>query len=143
MGVAGEMWPYFQPNFASLGRYLSQHPRYARVAAFIPTGWADGSKYNREHAEQSSGACSVVCVPYSEHSNFEELRAFVSFLKPRCRPEALYARGSHARDAGACGRVAGRSYQLSFRMRAREGRWPHDSRPSSMVRYAMHPAPSA
>lgn len=93
MGVAGEMWPYFQPNFASLGRYLSQHPRYARVAAFIPTGWADGSKYNREHAEQSSGACSVVCVPYSEHSNFEELRAFVSFLKPRCRPEALYARG--------------------------------------------------
>ena len=41
------------------------------------------SKYNREHRTQVRGAVEVTIVPYSEHSNFDELCSFVSFLKPR------------------------------------------------------------
>ena len=84
MGVAGELWPYFRPNYNKCAEYvqelnqqillLSREKKestttnnntpsaaagddhyccdyyYDRVVAFIPTGWANGSKWNREHS---------------------------------------------------------------------------------------------
>ena len=85
MGVVGDVWPYFQPNFGSIRKYIQTHSLpYKRALGVIPTGWAASSKWNRTHAIQTdeSGCYSVMLSPYSEHSNFEELQAFVSFIRP-------------------------------------------------------------
>eukprot|EP00978_Attheya_sp_CCMP212_P044951 scaffold328098_cov24-Attheya_sp.AAC.1 len=53
MGVAGELWPYFRPNFNECAKYahaLNHHKRYQRVVAIVPTGWADGSNWNKKNA---------------------------------------------------------------------------------------------
>mmetsp|Transcript_32955 Transcript_32955/g.98118 ORF Transcript_32955/g.98118 Transcript_32955/m.98118 type:complete len:629 (-) Transcript_32955:414-2300(-) len=112
MGIAGELWPYFQPNYNACAQYaLSQKKRYSRVVAFLPTGWADASAWNRKNAisrrrvnkknirkysavegdtEADNGGNSngfidveIRLLPYSEHSTFPELRCFVEFLRPR------------------------------------------------------------
>ena len=84
MGAAGEMWPFFRPNFTNMERYLRQHaPATTACVAFIPTGWADSSSYNRRNCTQRHKDLIVNIVPYSEHSNFEELCEFVAFLKPQ------------------------------------------------------------
>jgi hypothetical protein len=92
MGLAGQMHPFFQPNFEACADYAREIPRpgmepYKKVVAFIPTGWADASNWNRKNAVSQS-LCKdiqveVRLVCYSEHSTFSELQAFVSFLKPR------------------------------------------------------------
>eukprot|EP00980_Cylindrotheca_fusiformis_P031443 scaffold26371_cov117-Cylindrotheca_fusiformis.AAC.1 len=39
MGLAGEMWPYFRPNFVKCKEYVEQLDKeYDRVVAFLPTG---------------------------------------------------------------------------------------------------------
>jgi hypothetical protein len=41
MGFAGELWPFFRPNFTNVQEYLSQEmPGCAAAVAFIPSGWA-------------------------------------------------------------------------------------------------------
>jgi hypothetical protein len=95
MGTVGEMWPFFQPNFPACRDYAEKlnHKKYQKVIAFIPTGWAHGSNYNKKNAVVSRSMSyrdsndqvdvEIRLVGYSEHSAFNELVEFVSFLKPR------------------------------------------------------------
>ena len=94
MGLAGEIWPFFRPNFVKCADYARRlEQTYEKVVAFLPTGWAHGSKWNREHAVSQKTVPSndhygpvdveVRLVPYSEHSAFSELVSFVHFLRPR------------------------------------------------------------
>lgn len=88
MGLAGEMWPYFRPNYAACAEYAQKlNKPYSRVVAFIPTGWADASNWNKKNAI-SKAQCKglhieIRLISYSEHSAFSELQDFVRFLRPR------------------------------------------------------------
>ena len=61
--------------------------RFDAVVAFRPTGWAFGrggaSAGAAGRTIRLGGSVSIVEVPYSEHSSFEELRQCVSDLRPR------------------------------------------------------------
>lgn len=89
MGLAGEMWPFFRPNFWACANYARQisSSQYKKVVAFIPTGWADASNWNKKNAITSAKCDDVEVeirlISYSEHSSFSELQAFVEFLQPR------------------------------------------------------------
>ena len=93
MGLAGELWPFFRPNFLKCATYAHELQQgYEKVVAFLPTGWAHGSKWNREHAvtqktvtDEVSASIDVEVrlIPYSEHSAFSELVSFVQYLRPR------------------------------------------------------------
>ena len=108
MGKCGEMWPYFRPNYNESAKYAVDvgslsDKQYDRVVAFIPTGWADATNWNKKNAvskrrvdmdkiqnreggDQKTGHfidVEIRLIPYSEHSTFPELCAFVDFLKPR------------------------------------------------------------
>lgn len=96
MGLAGELWPYFQPNYSACRDYVEalEHKRYSKVVAFLPTGWAHGSNWNKKNAvvtksmaykinESERVEVEIRLVSYSEHSAFTELVDFVTFLKPR------------------------------------------------------------
>ncbi|KAI9098758.1 beta-lactamase-like protein [Phlyctochytrium arcticum] len=77
--------------------YDEPEQHYSRVTCIVPTGWTwEFQKRNREkkgsQAKEDQWVVSmdrpgfpemkVWQVPYSEHSNFAELREFVSFLRP-------------------------------------------------------------
>ena len=123
MGLAGEMWPYFQPNFQKLAKYVEdlspeineneiadqgQPPKkYDKVVAFIPTGWADASNWNKKNAISTKAVklsssrslhVEVRLISYSEHSTFPELVSFVQFLKPRKVIPTVYSDASHKRQ---------------------------------------------
>ena len=97
MGMAGELWPFFRPNFQKCVDYVQAlDKRYDRVVAFIPTGWALSSNWNKKHAisqkrvEYEKGKrekhwidVEIRLVSYSEHSTFTELMTFVQYLRPR------------------------------------------------------------
>jgi glyoxylase-like metal-dependent hydrolase (beta-lactamase superfamily II) len=97
MGLAGELWPYFQPNYPSCRDYVEklEHKKYDKVVAFLPTGWANGSNWNKKNSVVSQSMpynddngdkrldVEIRLVSYSEHSAFTELIDFVTFLKPR------------------------------------------------------------
>lgn len=95
MGLAGELWPYFQPNYPACRDYVEKldHKRYSKVVAFLPTGWANGSNWNKKNAVVSQSMplknsdrrvdIEIRLISYSEHSAFTELVDFVTFLKPR------------------------------------------------------------
>src|SRR5690554_1064922 len=55
--------------------------RFSRVVGFLPTGWAFGKSISRP-TKRTSGPLTIFGVPYSEHSNYNELRACVGWLKP-------------------------------------------------------------
>jgi DNA ligase-1 len=109
MGLAGEMWPFFRPNFQKVATYVqelessvqerqsvSTRP-YKKVVAFIPTGWANASNWNKKNSVSIKQVSintphggpprnlhvEIRLVGYSEHSSFSELVSFVRFLKPR------------------------------------------------------------
>jgi DNA repair metallo-beta-lactamase len=88
MGLAGELWPFFRPNYWACADYAKKLTKpYTRVVAFLPTGWADGSNWNKKNAV-SSWDCADIrveirLVSYSEHSTFPELQEFIHFLQPR------------------------------------------------------------
>lgn len=92
MGMAGEMWPFFQPNHWGCAEYAREinkqrKQQYDKVVAFLPTGWAEASNWNKKNGV-SRKHCNgidveVRLVAYSEHSSFVELQEFVNFLKPR------------------------------------------------------------
>jgi len=51
MGQAGSLHPFFQPNFEECALYAHRRNKgYNKVVAFIPTGWANSSKYNKENS---------------------------------------------------------------------------------------------
>ena len=103
MGLCGEMWPYFRPNYNECAKYAERlEKRYDRVVAFIPTGWANATNWNKKNAiskrkvdmdkiQNKEGGkesnrhidVEVRLISYSEHSTFSELCSFVEFLKPR------------------------------------------------------------
>lgn len=111
MGLAGSLHPYFQPNFEDCAIYANKLKKgYTRVVAFIPTGWANASKYNQNHAisvkrvnlrelvvgsgDDGNGKgigignhdfihVEIRLVAYSEHSSFSELRECVEFMRPK------------------------------------------------------------
>lgn len=47
----------------------------------MPTGWLYEMK-KKAFPVRSKGSCSIHLVPYSEHSNYAELREFVRFIRP-------------------------------------------------------------
>ena len=81
----------------TIARYYRN--RYDTVVAFKPTGWTftQARKHARATKRQKRGALIQYAVPYSEHSSFAELRAFVAFLKPRAiLPHVGNDRGENA-----------------------------------------------
>ncbi|KAK7272987.1 hypothetical protein RIF29_14032 [Crotalaria pallida] len=79
--VLGETWPYFRPNFVRMEEIMRERG-YAKVVGFVPTGWTYEVKRNR-FAVKSKDSFEIHLVPYSEHSNYEELREYVKFLRPK------------------------------------------------------------
>jgi len=52
MNVAGEMFPFFIPDYRACADYADTKTggvKYDRVVAFIPTGWANASNWNRKN----------------------------------------------------------------------------------------------
>lgn len=94
MGFAGSMWAYFKANFENIDNHmnllndmkkergLSVRP-FTHALAFIPTGWAESSTYNRTNSLQTQNNLAVQLIAYSEHSQYNELMDFVGWLKPR------------------------------------------------------------
>lgn len=110
MGLAGSLHPFFKPNYEQVALYAHElNKGYSKVVAFIPTGWAISSKFNKENAisskripmtdlkdllpertarkgcygNDSSILVEIRLIPYSEHSSYSELRSCVEFFKPR------------------------------------------------------------
>ncbi|XP_024187828.1 DNA ligase 6 isoform X2 [Rosa chinensis] len=79
--VLGETWPYFRPNFVKMEEIMVERG-YSRVVGFVPTGWTYEVKRNK-FSVRSKDAFEIHLVPYSEHSNYDELREYVRFLKPK------------------------------------------------------------
>ncbi|XP_022771969.1 DNA ligase 6 isoform X3 [Durio zibethinus] len=79
--VLGETWPYFRPNFARMKEIMVEKG-YEKVIGFVPTGWTYEVKRNK-FAVRSKDTFEIHLVPYSEHSNYDELREYVKFLKPK------------------------------------------------------------
>ena len=73
-------------------RCLERVKRFAKcrplaLVAFKPTGWTvDGGDKRGGSGEVKDGPCrqgiTVYSVPYSEHSSFDELRAFLTLMRP-------------------------------------------------------------
>ncbi|KAK4477671.1 hypothetical protein RD792_016916 [Penstemon davidsonii] len=79
--VLGETWPYFRPNFVKMKEIMSEKG-YSKVVGFVPTGWTYEVKKNK-FAVRTQDSFEIHLVPYSEHSNYVELREYVKFLKPK------------------------------------------------------------
>ncbi|KAJ8567441.1 hypothetical protein K7X08_019649 [Anisodus acutangulus] len=79
--VLGETWPYFRPNFEKMDKIMNEKG-YSKVVGFVPTGWTYEVKQNK-FSVRKKDSFEVHLVPYSEHSNYDELRQYVKFLKPK------------------------------------------------------------
>ncbi|XP_058179311.1 DNA ligase 6 isoform X1 [Rhododendron vialii] len=79
--VLGETWPYFRPNFVKVKEIMNERG-YSKVVGFVPTGWTYEVKRNK-FAVRTKDEFEIHLVPYSEHSNYDELREYVRFLKPK------------------------------------------------------------
>eukprot|EP00257_Ricinus_communis_P020858 XP_015580202.1 DNA ligase 6 [Ricinus communis] len=79
--VLGETWPYFRPNFANMKEIMVERG-YSRIVGFVPTGWTYEVKHNK-FSVRSKDSFEIHLVPYSEHSNYDELREYVKFLRPK------------------------------------------------------------
>ena len=87
-GIGGSVMPFFRPNFESLEEYRSDliqtyNMEVSRIMVIIPTGWVAMNAYNKIHNRVEEGNCVIQLVPYSEHSNFAELKDCVQHFKPR------------------------------------------------------------
>ncbi|RHZ07385.1 hypothetical protein DYB37_010782 [Aphanomyces astaci] len=77
--------PMHSLNFDVMGGLLTKHRlRFHKVIAFQPTGWTfSGKKHKLSSTRmQMDGKLIIYGIPYSEHSSFEELCAFVTAFKP-------------------------------------------------------------
>eukprot|EP00751_Fragilariopsis_kerguelensis_P035280 CAMPEP_0170949392 /NCGR_PEP_ID=MMETSP0735-20130129/29252_1 /TAXON_ID=186038 /ORGANISM="Fragilariopsis kerguelensis, Strain L26-C5" /LENGTH=301 /DNA_ID=CAMNT_0011359455 /DNA_START=870 /DNA_END=1775 /DNA_ORIENTATION=- len=126
MGLAGSLFPFFRVNYQKLANYVEelsckestedipslkekqrQCREYDKVVAFIPTGWANSSNWNKKNAistkmVQLSSSTSlhveVRLISYSEHSAFPELVSFVEYLKPRKIIPTVFSDQKHYRE---------------------------------------------
>ncbi|KAF8818522.1 Dna repair metallo-beta-lactamase, partial [Cardiosporidium cionae] len=104
MDKLGSMFPFFRPNFKKIQSYITSHrlqENFSHVIGFIPTGWANGSQWNREHKRSlkikkftlkrfCKDTFEINLIPYSEHSNNQELQEFIKFLDPRLIIPTVY-----------------------------------------------------
>ncbi|CAN4079927.1 unnamed protein product [Withania somnifera] len=79
--VLGETWPYFRPSFEKMDKIMKEKG-YSKVVGFVPTGWTYEVKRNK-FSVRKKDSFEIHLVPYSEHSNYDELRQYVKFLKPK------------------------------------------------------------
>ncbi|TPX58798.1 hypothetical protein PhCBS80983_g02876 [Powellomyces hirtus] len=100
-GKLGEMVPggwKFLPNWSFAEQYLEWvnsllpegEQKFTDFIGIVPTGWT--WEFQKQHGASSlfysisrpgyAERMKIYQVPYSEHSNFEELREFIAFLKP-------------------------------------------------------------
>ena len=123
MGLAGELWPFFRPNYIKVAEYVQQLNNeirllqqqqqttkstttstdgscdcgvscyYDRVVAFIPTGWAHGSKWNREHSISKK----TVTLDLDDNDNEESC---MSAISTNVRAHGLYLESGSAANAG-------------------------------------------
>lgn len=65
-------------NYDDLKLYLEEYEEtFSHILAFRPSGWEKASKPRHQ------GKISVIGIEYSEHSSYDELKRFVSFLRPK------------------------------------------------------------
>ena len=113
MGLAGEMFPFFRPNFLKLAKYVEelsslvtknnedinrtnsagdipslkekqeQHREYDKVVAFIPTGWCNASNWNKKNA------ISTKMVQISSSMSLHVEVRLVSYSEHSSFPELL------------------------------------------------------
>lgn len=125
MGMAGEMWPFFRPNYRACVDYVEKLDKgYDKVVAFLPTGWADSSNWNKKNAvntrrmqfKEKNGHLDIEIrlVCYSEHSAFPELCAFVEYLRPRQIVPTVFA------DDNDCRKIESRFRKLVDTSRAKQ-----------------------
>ncbi|KAJ4866657.1 DNA LIGASE 6 [Raphanus sativus] len=79
--VLGETWPYFRPNFVKMSEIMVEKG-YDKVVGFVSTGWTYEVKRNK-FAVKVKDSMEIHLVPYSEHSNYDELREYIKLLKPK------------------------------------------------------------
>lgn len=79
--VLGETWPYFRPNFVKMKEIMNERG-YSKIVGFVPTGWTYEVKHSK-FSVRKKDSLEIHLVPYSEHSNYDELREYVKFLKPK------------------------------------------------------------
>jgi DNA cross-link repair 1A protein len=78
------MWMVGHKHMASALRHY--RGRFDNVVGFQPTGWThekDAAASRRRGRRKQKGTLITYQVPYSEHSSFTELKAFVAWLQPR------------------------------------------------------------
>ena len=105
MHMAGNVWPFFQPNYQACAQYALEHGPggdnkecfFDRVVVFCPTGWAAANNWNRNNrihtcaktkfphsTTTSTIGVEIRLLPYSEHSSLTELKTLVEeHWKPR------------------------------------------------------------
>lgn len=79
--LLGETWPYFRPNFVKMKELMSEKG-YSKAVGFVSTGWMHETKRDG-FAVRVKESLEIHLVPYSEHSNYDELREYVRFLRPK------------------------------------------------------------
>ncbi|XP_008787626.2 DNA ligase 6 isoform X2 [Phoenix dactylifera] len=79
--LLGETWPYFRPNFVKMKELMTERG-YSKAVGFVSTGWMYETKKDG-FATRVKESLEIHLVPYSEHSNYEELREYVRFLRPK------------------------------------------------------------
>ncbi|CAJ1958948.1 unnamed protein product [Cylindrotheca closterium] len=124
MGLAGEMWPYFRPNFVKCKEYVEKLDKeYEKVVAFLPTGWADASNWNKKNSVSKKDLdlengkrlqVEIRLISYSEHSAFRELIDFVQFLRPQKVIPTVFS------DEADCRRIQDRFRHLIDSTRAKQ-----------------------
>lgn len=80
----GETWPYFRPNWNTAREYaLSLNfSTDVQLIGFVPTGWVHGMAKERFPVKSKDPSFVIHLVPYSEHSSYDELLAYVRHLRP-------------------------------------------------------------
>ncbi|XP_029121739.1 DNA ligase 6 isoform X1 [Elaeis guineensis] len=79
--LLGETWPYFRPNFVKMKELMTERG-YSKAVGFVSTGWMYETKKDG-FAVRIKESLEIHLVPYSEHSNYHELREYVRFLRPK------------------------------------------------------------
>ncbi|KAG1346971.1 DNA ligase [Cocos nucifera] len=79
--LLGETWPYFRPNFVKMKELMTERG-YSKAVGFVSTGWMYETKKDG-FAVRIKESLEIHLVPYSEHSNYDELREYVRFLRPK------------------------------------------------------------
>ncbi len=117
ISLLGEMFPYYIPAYRSVADYAHSHGLYENVVAFLPTGHAGTTNWNKKNAistktvprvmraevegtlatavdPKDTITVTVRLVPYSEHSTYTELCDFLNLIKPARIVPTVYSSSS-------------------------------------------------